>query len=105
MSAATSVAEGLPVGSGGCLEEKGDSEWATAASEACKYCGREDYQPGAGPRTLLVCSCCQGGAAHIECEEAATGAPPGDGDWFCCQVRARPLASAQELTSGLRNRG
>lgn len=67
-----------------------------AAKEDCVVCGGTDYQPGYGPRTLVFCDCCLGGAAtHIECWHAHSGelltedrlASPAF-QWFCSEASA-----------------
>lgn len=84
------------------MDQADDTSWATTVREACKHCGGEDFQQGCGPRALLMCGCCQSGAAHVECEIGAVGAAPaGDSDWFCTQVSTwyEPQQQDQKLAS------
>lgn len=66
--------------------------WCSGDVERCKHCGKADYQAGFGPRTLLICDCCQTVGAHLECEEKATGVTLSEGicnaghKWYCEQV-------------------
>lgn len=85
------------------VDQAGDTSWVTTVREACKHCSGEDFQQGCGPRALLMCGCCQSGAAHVECEIGAVGAAPaGDSDWFCCQVSTwyKQQQQNQKLSSG-----
>ena len=47
------------------------ASWCNGDVERCKHCGEPDYQEGFGPRTLLICDCCQIVGAHLKCEERA----------------------------------
>lgn len=67
------------------------SQWAIA-KDACVHCGKEDYQTGFGPRTLLICHCCQAHGGHVECEEKQKNVKLEEHDvreelWFCSEVR------------------
>lgn len=37
------------------------------------HCRNSDVQQGFGPRTFLLCACCQDRGSHVDCEEKATG--------------------------------
>ncbi|KAK9789012.1 hypothetical protein WJX73_004644 [Symbiochloris irregularis] len=70
-------------------------EWA-AAKERCIHCGLSDFAAGEfGPRTFVLCACCQDLGTHVECEQDATGRciteeSQASEDWYCseacCQV-------------------
>lgn len=71
--------------------------WAKA-EELCKYCGKNDYEFGFGPRTLSICFCCQAVGAHVACEERCEGtrlcqATVEAREWFCSQVEDSYLTS------------
>jgi hypothetical protein len=60
--------------------------------EHCIYCGKDDYTETYGPRTLVMCTACTAGAAHVGCYQDATGRELPEGivsssDWFCSEVR------------------
>jgi hypothetical protein len=75
--------------------DSGDQEqrWFELATQKCKHCGDEDWSADYGERTLLLCTACGRGCAHVGCEETVTGQEYGEdfmdsgADWFCCQVR------------------
>ena len=46
--------------------------WA-AEENCCVHCKHGDIQQGFGPRTFILCACCQDRGSHVECEEKATG--------------------------------
>ena len=46
--------------------------WA-AEENCCIYCKQCDIQQGFGPRTFILCACCQDRGSHVECEEKASG--------------------------------
>ena len=46
--------------------------WA-AEEKCCVHCNKGDIQQGFGPRTFILCACCQDRGSHVECEEKATG--------------------------------
>jgi hypothetical protein len=71
----------------------GDPRWFDL-SQHCKHCGEEDWSSEFSDRTLLVCTACGVGCAHVGCEESTTGQDCYDEqfvesgcDWFCCEVR------------------
>ncbi len=48
------------------------SSWA-AEENCCIHCKQCDIQQGFGPRTFILCACCQDRGSHVECEEKASG--------------------------------
>ncbi|KAL0052496.1 hypothetical protein WJX82_003084 [Trebouxia sp. C0006] len=68
--------------------------WA-AEENCCVHCKHGDIQQGFGPRTFILCVCCQDRGSHVECEEKATGLPvspqalEAGNDWFCSQDCSR----------------
>ena len=46
--------------------------WA-AEENCCIHCKHGDIQQGFGPRTFILCACCQDRGSHVECEEKVTG--------------------------------
>ena len=68
------------------------ASWCSQTLETCKHCGQSDYEPGFGPRTLLICDACQTIGAHLACEESTgvtiTEAIFAAGHvWYCSEVR------------------
>lgn len=69
------------------------ASWCSHTVECCKHCDQADYQPGFGPRTLLICDGCATAGAHLACEEKATGVTLTEDIfnaghlWFCSVVR------------------
>ena len=78
-------AEGPPAGSNAeHAEQQQDADapgkfcraaWfkGTINTEACFYCGKDDWTPGFGPRTVLRCNCCYVRCMHVECRAKAAG--------------------------------
>jgi hypothetical protein len=58
----------------------------------CIYCNKDDFCCGYGPRTLVICSCCNNLATHVECLQRHTGNTLSEefldsgSDWFCSTV-------------------
>lgn len=57
-----------------CYQDGVDMTSCWAAEEnCCVHCKHGDIQQGFGPRTFILCACCQDRGSHVECEEKATG--------------------------------
>ena len=72
--------------------------WAEAV-ESCVHCREMDFGAGFGPRTLLICSCCQSKGTHVECEEQHAGVSftkehIDNTAWFCSEVRGSQASLA-----------
>ncbi len=63
-----------------------------SCGEACVHCGGVDFQPGFGPRTLILCCACLDRGTHVECEERAKSITIDpchmSSEWHCCNVRS-----------------
>ena len=61
-------------------------------AQRCKHCGDDDWCADFGPRTMLVCSACGVGCAHVGCEGAVNEAEYDEdfvtsgAEWFCSEV-------------------
>ena len=47
----------------------------TTEENCCIHCKDADVQQGFGPRTFILCACCQDRGSHVECEERSTCMP------------------------------
>jgi hypothetical protein len=80
-------------------------------SQRCRHCGEEDWSSEFCERTLLVCTCCGVGCAHVGCEAATMGHEYGEEfvesgcDWFCCEVGRRAGRPAGGSGGGSGRRG
>ena len=75
--------------------------WFSCKYEHCQHCGSGDYEVGiCEPRTLLICECCQYGAAHVKCEEDHKGVKlteeglSSGHTWYCSRVGRSQTAFA-----------
>jgi hypothetical protein len=65
----------------------------------CIYCNKDDFCCGYGPRMLVICSCCNNLATHVECLQQHTGNTLSEefldsgSDWFCSTVSIMLLSA------------
>ncbi|WIA11050.1 hypothetical protein OEZ85_011202 [Tetradesmus obliquus] len=74
-------------------EQQSNNDWYKLESK-CIYCKKNDFCSGYGPRTLVICSCCNNLGTHVECLQKHTGNTltqeflDSGTDWFCSTVSA-----------------